>query len=213
MRKFPLALAAIAVCLGFVACDDDEESFAAISGKISENVVSLKGGVTYLGGINVELYKGEAKKTQVGTTKTAADGSYAFSNLTRGQYEVHYRANEDAYAPVDTIINIFDLQPYKIDVKLHYNLERGNGEWISNDNVLTMRLWDGMFTIYRRGGSQSDPFFRGQYNVNKNATQLAFVDYDSNKSFDADYIGEGALYVFLPQEVEGKNRYIFYKDK
>lgn len=212
MRKFFLLFAVAATCCGFTACDDDDDSFAAISGKVSENVVSLKGGITYLGGITVELYKGEHKKTLVATKQTAADGTYVFANLGRGQYDIKFRAKEDSYAPVDTTLNLFELIPYTVNAKMHYNLERGNGLWVSNDKTLTMRLWDGMFVMYNHGGNSSDYHFKGSYNVNGNDTQLFFTDYDTSVKFDADYIGEGAIYLFLPEAIKGKSRYIFYKE-
>ena len=212
MRKKSLIIALAATFMGLVSCSDDDDTYAVISGRVSENVVSLKGGITYLGGINVELYKGEAKKTLVATKQTAADGTYMFSNLGRGAYELKFTAPGNSYAPVDTTINLFELETNKIDVKMHYNLELGTGLWVSNDKALCMRLWDGMFVMYNNGGSSSDPYFKGEYKVNPNDTQLYFTDYATKEEFDADYIGEGALYVFLPYGLKGKSRYIFYKE-
>ncbi|MBQ0056720.1 MAG: hypothetical protein KBT20_03590 [Bacteroidales bacterium] len=216
MRKLFLSLATLVSLGAFVACDDDDVSYAAISGRVSENVVSLKGGVTYLGGITVSLYKGENEpKTLVGSKRTAADGSYAFTNLTRGQYTVSFASDQQTYMPVDTTLNLFNLTPYVINAKMHYNLLLGNGIWKSNDNALTLSLTSNSFHLYDSRKSSNDPYYYGFYSVNDNYTTL-FFDYYEDKAnvgtFEADYIGEGAIYMFLPEEINGKNRYIFYKD-
>lgn len=181
MKKF-FYLMALAV-FSLASCSDDDEGTATISGCISENVVGLQGGVTYLAGIEVTL-KGDGVKTQ--TVETDGKGQYSFRNLNRGSY--HLSFEHDSYVDVDTTVNLFNLTSYTIDLTMKYDLEGGSGVWTSNDNMLTLALQNNMFTLKKK--NVAGTLFEGFYEANESATRLTFTDReDETIRFEADYLG------------------------
>jgi hypothetical protein len=185
------------------ACSDDDQR-ASISGKVSENVVGWKGEVTYLKNVKVELTGSGVKQSTV----TNAIGEYSFSGLQTGAYTLTYTF--DNYTTADTLLHIYKEVNYSVPMTLRFNFSDAKGlDWSCTPDNLVLTLMDNMFTLKE----SSKVIYSGFYESNDDATLLTFhASNPESVDFEADYLGDGAIYLFTPVAIHGKTRFCFYKN-
>lgn len=198
MKKFIYGLAMTGL---LCACGDDDHATASIDGYVSENVLGWEGKETYLQGVTVTL-SGDGVRER--SLKTDAYGRYAFSGLSTGAYRLNF--TYDDYVTADTILHIYHEKKYEVPVTLLFDFNGATAEWVCDD--LRLNLQENNFTFKQSGKI----LYSGRYEVNANGTILTFnSDKPVTAVFDADYIGQGALYVFTPDSINNSTRFRFYK--
>lgn len=185
----------------FCACGDDDHATAGIDGHVSENVLGWEGKETYLPGVTVTL-SGEGVRER--TLKTDAYGRYSFSGLGTGAYRLRFQY--DDYVAADTLLHIYHTKKYEVPVTMRFDFNGAKDEWACDD--LRLNLQENNFTFKQSGNI----LYSGRYEVNADGTVLTFTSVAPAAAvFDADYVGQGALYVFTPDSINNSNRFRFYK--
>lgn len=198
MKKFIYGLAMAGL---LCACGDDDHATASIDGNVSENVLGWEGKETYLRGVTVTL-SGDNIRDR--TLKTDMYGRYAFSGLSNGAYRLSFAY--DDYVTADTVLHIYHAKRYNVPVTMRFDFNGAQGEWVCDD--LHLFLLGNNFT-FKQG---SNMLYKGQFEVNATCTVLTFNSLEPTAAvFDADYIGQGALYVFTPDSINNSCHFRFYK--
>lgn len=198
MKKFIYGLAMTGL---LCACGDDDHATASIDGNVSENVLGWEGKETYLRGVTVTLSGDNIRER---TLKTDLYGRYSFSGLSNGAYRLSF--SYDDYLAVDTVLHIYHAKTYDVPVTMRFDFNGSHDEWVCDD--LRLNLQENNFTLKQRGNL----LYGGQYKVNAAGTALTFIStVPAAAVFDADYLGQGALYVFTPDSIDNCNRFRFYR--